>query len=155
MNLEPTNPMMLHLVPRGKKLNKGEPSIAPGSLLESRLSSSSSSHRRSKPLALVLPLTPGFTIHSVCAFEKHEEIDVVVDDTIVHNGSGVIGNSGVGNSGGGGDGGGGGGNGGGGGGNGSVRKTRHTMELYTTAWESSAVSSGKVKGGLLGSWEGA
>ena len=67
-----------------------------------------------RPLPIVLPLTPGFTIHSVCAFEKHEE------------GVDIDGNT----------------------------KNLHTMELYTTAWESSAVSSGKVKGGLLGSWEG-
>lgn len=30
-----------------------------------------------------------------------------------------------------------------------------TLELYTTAWKSQIVAAGEVKGGLLGSWEGA
>ena len=97
---------MLHLVPRGKKNNMGGP--APGTGLASGTGLSSD---LTKPSALVLPLTPGFTIHSVCAFEKHEVV-------------------------------------------GDGKTPLHTLELYTTAWESSAVSSGKVKGGLLGSWEG-
>jgi len=105
MDLEPLNPMMLHLIPRGKKINIKEPSSS-GPELRSE---------HTTQLPIVLPLTPGFTIHSVCAFEKHEEV-VDIDNV--------------------------------------TTKNRHTLELYTTAWESSAVSSGKVKGGLLGSWEG-
>ena len=132
MDLDPSSPMMLHLVPRGKKLNMGGPALGPGLAPGPGLDSD-----RAKPSALVLPLTPGFTIHSVCAFEKHEEIAGAEATTAGNNGA----NQGVtrdgddrGNDGG--------------------KKYRHTLELYTTAWESSAVSSGKVKGGLLGSWEG-
>lgn len=80
MDLEPANPMMLHLVPR---LGKDLPPI-------------------------VLPLTPGFTIHSVCAFERAADAE-----------------------------------------------GRRLLELYSTAWESQSVAEGKVRGGLLGSWEGA
>jgi hypothetical protein len=81
MDLEPGNPMMLHLVPR-----LGKTALVP----------------------LVFPLTPGFTIHSVCAFERAADA-----------------------------------------------QGKRSLELYSTAWESEAVAQGRVKGGLLGSWEGA
>jgi carotenoid cleavage dioxygenase-like enzyme len=48
-----------------------------------------------------IPLTPGFTIHSVCSWEEN-----------------------------------------------------NILTLITTAWDTETVSSGKVKGGLLGAWEG-
>ena len=81
MDLEPGNPMILHLVPR-----LGKDTLTP----------------------LAFRLTPGFTIHSVCAFERAAD-----------------------------------------------SQGKRALELYTTAWESEAVAEGRVKGGLLGSWEGA
>jgi all-trans-8'-apo-beta-carotenal 15,15'-oxygenase len=57
-----------------------------------------------------LNLRPGFSIHSVCSFEKSK----FVNETFVN-----------------------------------------TLELYTSAWKCETIESGKVKGGLLGSWEGA
>mmetsp|Transcript_24254 Transcript_24254/g.23310 ORF Transcript_24254/g.23310 Transcript_24254/m.23310 type:complete len:637 (-) Transcript_24254:150-2060(-) len=89
MSLAPLEPMILHLVPR----LKDQPHTIDTSM---------------DPIGTVpkgtirVELEPGFTIHSVCAFE-----------------------------------------------------VENTVELYTTAWECSAVSSGSVKGGLLGAWEGA
>jgi all-trans-8'-apo-beta-carotenal 15,15'-oxygenase len=52
--------------------------------------------------SMIIPLIPGFTIHSVSAFETKE----------------------------------------------------NTLVLYTSAWKSETISSGQVKGGLLGSWSG-
>ena len=36
-----------------------------------------------------------------------------------------------------------------------LHRIPESVELFTTAWKSETVASGQVKGGLLGSWEGA
>jgi all-trans-8'-apo-beta-carotenal 15,15'-oxygenase len=64
----------------------------------------------SRENSININLTPGFTIHSVCAFERPKL---------------------------------------------GGENAANYLELYTTAWKCETVAAGEVKGGLLGSWEGA
>ena len=82
VDIIPTENMILNLVKR-PKISKLDQSAIAGQFL-------------------TIPLTPGFTIHSVCAWEEYPS----------------------------------------------------RLTLITTAWDTQTVSSGKVKGGLLGAWQG-
>ncbi len=96
-------PMILNLVRRPQENEKSD-------------SKSYESASKSKPLTVTeVPLVPGFTIHSVCAFEN---VAINVDPINCSNEKDKTNKSGGGIPG--------------------------TIELITTAWESKAVSEGKV-----------
>jgi len=67
MDLEIANPMKIHLVPR---LGKGRGN-ADAAAQEPEAGAEAGAGPGLEPI--VLPLTPGFTIHSVAAFERDEE----------------------------------------------------------------------------------
>ena len=107
IDIVPDAPMILNIIPR--KHTGGGSTSSSYSVKEEDVVSS----------VVYTALTPGFTIHSVGAWEN----------------DGVSLGSGLGQA-------------TGGGGTG-------TIELLTTGWDTEVVRSGFVKGGLLGSWEGA
>ena len=90
VDIDSSRPMILNIIPR----RKGD-------------STDSTSE------SLQIPLVPGFTLHSVCAF------------TNTHEKGRKTGGGGVGD-----------------------------LELLTTGWDTRTVAAGRVKGGLLGAWEG-
>lgn len=77
------------------------------------------------PGTITVPLTPGFTIHSCCAFERNNIMEVRTADTPLLLDYTVT----------------------------SLTPLTPTLlQLYTTAWKVESVMNGEVIGGLLGNW---
>ena len=101
VDIVPNEPMIINLVPRNNVYDK-------------------------KSISYTSALDPGFTIHSVCAFEN-----LTKNASQSSQSSSPFSSS-----------------------SNCIDKDSGTIELITTGWKTETVASGSVKGGLLGSWEG-